>query len=166
MNFSYARSALKYGLSSLKLRPDAEIIVPDFICDVLIHPMLQAGLVPFYYPVTQGLVPDWRALESMAAGSDCQALIMVHYFGQPQNIEKFQLFCSRHSLLLVEDNAHGLYGPLNGPSSMRASHTCAKVEPEPEIAERHAAQPRVRVEAEKTRLAEAPAGSKNSRRNR
>ena len=58
------------------------------------------------------------------------------------------------------------YGPLNGPSSMRASHTCAKIERDPELADRHAAQPRVRVEEEKTRFAEAPAGSKNSRRNR
>jgi perosamine synthetase len=105
-----ARTALKIAFNQLDVKRGGKILVPDFICDVLIHPMLQAGLVPFYYPVTQDLVPDWRALESMAAGSDCQAIIMVHYFGQPQNIEQFQLFCSRHSLLLVEDNAHGYGG--------------------------------------------------------
>ena len=32
---------------------------------------------------------------------------MVHYFGQPQNIEKFTDFCRQYSLLLLEDNAHG-----------------------------------------------------------
>lgn len=53
-------------------------------------------------------------LESIAKRSTCQALIMVHYFGQPQDIEQFRIFCSRHNLLLVEDNAHGYGGLLTG----------------------------------------------------
>ena len=38
-----------------------------------------------------------------------KGLLMVHYFGQPQEIEKFQSFCNKHGLFLIEDNAHG-YG--------------------------------------------------------
>lgn len=88
--------------------------MPDFICDVLIHPILQAGLTPVYYPVTQNLVPDWQSLEELATESICHALVMVHYFGQPQDIERFRLFCSRHNLFLIEDNAHGYSGCLDG----------------------------------------------------
>jgi len=39
---------------------------------------------------------------------------MIHYFGQQQNVEQFRLFCSRHNLLQVEDNAHGYGGYLAG----------------------------------------------------
>lgn len=109
-----ARTALKLAFYQLGLQRGATVLLPDFVCDVLLHPFLQLGLVPAYYPVTQNLVPDWRVLESIAASRSCQALIMVHYFGQPQDIEKFQLFCKRHNLLLLEDNAHGYGGGLAG----------------------------------------------------
>ncbi len=35
---------------------------------------------------------------------------MVHYFGQPQDIDHFTRFCCQHGLFLVEDNAHGYGG--------------------------------------------------------
>ncbi len=105
-----ARTALKIACHQIGMQRGEKILIPDFICDVLLHPILQLNLVPFYYPVTRDLVPDWCALESIATNSGCQVLIMVHYFGQPQNIEKFRLFCSRHNLQLIEDNAHGYGG--------------------------------------------------------
>ena len=92
------------------------ILVPEFVCDVLLHPISAAGLSPVYYPVAEGLAPEWSRLESIIAQSHCRALIMVHYFGQPLGVELFQNFCRRHNLLLVEDNAHGYGGYLAGKS--------------------------------------------------
>ena len=40
--------------------------------------------------------------------------MMVHYFGQPQQIELFKSFCIDHNLFLIEDNAHGFGGKYNG----------------------------------------------------
>ena len=42
-----ARTALKIAFNQLDVKRGGKILVPDFICDVLIHPLLQAGLVPF-----------------------------------------------------------------------------------------------------------------------
>ncbi len=109
-----ARTALKIGFHQRGVQAGGEILVPDFICDVLLHPILQAGLIPVYYPITQDLVPDWRALELIVVNPGCRVLVMVHYFGQPQNIEQYRTFCLRHNLLLVEDNAHGYGGYLAG----------------------------------------------------
>ena len=39
---------------------------------------------------------------------------MVHYFGQPQDIKKFQTLCNKHKILLIEDNAHSFGGNYNG----------------------------------------------------
>lgn len=109
-----ARTALKIAFHQMGMQSGEKVLVPDFICDVVLHPILQAGLIHVYYPVAQDLTPDWPALELIAANSVCRALIMVHYFGQPQNIEQFRTFCSRYNLLLLEDNAHGYGGHLAG----------------------------------------------------
>lgn len=109
-----ARTALKIAFHQLNLQRGSRILVPDFICDVLIHPIQQVGLIPVYYPVASNLTPDWNVLETIVTNASCHALVMVHYFGQPQKIEQFRAFCSRHNLLLIEDNAHGYSGCFEG----------------------------------------------------
>ena len=109
-----ARTALKLALLDLDLDPTKTILVPDFICDVLLEPIRHCGLKPRYYSTTRDLVPDWEALEVMAAERSCSALVMVHYFGQPQDVVQFRAFCDRHNLILIEDNAHGHGGYLGG----------------------------------------------------
>jgi hypothetical protein len=42
-----------------------------------------------------------------------KAILMVHYFGQPQDINAFQQFAQKNSLFLIEDNAHGHSGTYN-----------------------------------------------------
>jgi hypothetical protein len=111
-----ARTALKFAFSQLGLQKEDRVLVPEFICDVLLHPILAAGLRPVYYSVNEGLAPKWSMLESIVGQSPCRALIMVHYFGQPQSVELFRQFCSRHNLFLIEDNAHGYGGHLAGKS--------------------------------------------------
>ena len=44
--------------------------------------------------------------------SNIKAIMMVHYFGQPQDIKKFQTLCNKHKILLIEDNAHGFGGTI------------------------------------------------------
>ena len=63
MNFSYARTALKYGLSKLKLRPDSEIIFPDFICDVILQPLHELNINYNFYSLNDDLTPDWESVK-------------------------------------------------------------------------------------------------------
>lgn len=110
------RTALAIAFRQLGILPGSKILVPDFVCDVVIHPIVSAGLTPVYYPVTQKLEPDWSALETISSGSGFRALIMIHYFGQPQDVDRFRSFCGRYKVLLIEDNAHGYGGSLQGQS--------------------------------------------------
>ena len=109
-----ARTALMLALRELQLDPARRILVPEFVCDVVVDAIRQCGLAPRYYSTTRNLVPDWEALEVMAAERSCSALVMVHYFGQPQDVTQFRAFCGRHDLVLIEDNAHGHGGYLGG----------------------------------------------------
>ena len=61
--FSHGRTALKYGLLSLGLKPGDEILIPDYICDVVLHPLKSLGLKHQFYPVLDDLSPNWDELE-------------------------------------------------------------------------------------------------------
>jgi perosamine synthetase len=111
--FGYARTALKYGLRALQLQPGDALLVPDFNCEAIVEPLDALGITPVYYPVGEALQPDWQAMHHLVKAS-VKGLLIVHYFGQPQLITACQEFCRHHSLLLIEDNAHGFGATFNG----------------------------------------------------
>ena len=43
--FSHARTALKYGLKHLDLKAGDGILLPEYICDVITHPLQELKLV-------------------------------------------------------------------------------------------------------------------------
>jgi len=112
--FSHARTALKSGLIILGFRKGDKILIPEYICDALIQPLNNLGIVPVYYPVDDKLEPLWERLEQLAHREPCRAIVMVHFFGQEQYVSHFQRFCETHNLVLIEDNAHGFGGRING----------------------------------------------------
>lgn len=111
--FAHARTALKYGLMNLGFKEGDRILVPDYICEALLHPINELLLETVYYPLNDYFEPRWEALEVIAREVECRAIVMVHYFGQPQDIARYKDFCAGHNLLLVEDNAHGFGGMVN-----------------------------------------------------
>ena len=112
--FSHARTALKYGLKKLHVKSGQRVLVPNYICSVILQPLLELGINPVYYDVNDRFDPDWKRLAAISDNIKCHAIFMVHYFGQPQNVNKFKEFCSKNNLLLIEDNAHGFGGMYNG----------------------------------------------------
>lgn len=113
--FSHARTAFKYGLLHLGFKPGDNILIPDYICDVLLHPLKEIGVHYKYYSINDKFEPIWNKIENCIDNST-KGLLMVHYFGQPQDIVSFQSFCKKHKLKLIEDNAHGFGGICNGQS--------------------------------------------------
>jgi hypothetical protein len=108
--FSHARTALKFGLQAFNFSDNDVVLFPEYICSVLVEPVVQAGIVIKFYPVNKHLEPLWNVLEDLVGNTqNVRAVLMVHYFGSTQNISKFIQFCSLHNLILIEDNAHG-YG--------------------------------------------------------
>jgi len=112
--FAHARTALKSGLTFLGCKPGDRILVPEYICDALIHPIRHLDIIPVYYPVDDQFKPLWECLSQLVFPKACRAIVMVHYFGQPQDILRFQRFSKKHNLFLIEDNAHGFGGRNSG----------------------------------------------------
>ena len=105
--FSHARTALKYGIKSFDINKC--ILVPDFICDVVSDTIKETNIVIFY-KTFNNFKPDWNYLNKLVSDNNCSSIIMVNYFGIPQDIEKFIDFCEKYKLCLIEDNAHGFGG--------------------------------------------------------
>ena len=113
MKVSRARTALKLGLEALGAKPGQSILLPDYCCDVILHPLAELGLEVISYEVFDDLSPDWDKLNNIDA-KNVFGIIMVHYFGQPQNIKKFQDYSQAKGVYLIEDNAHGYGGSYKG----------------------------------------------------
>lgn len=108
--FAYARTALKFGVLRIGLKKGDVILLPNYICDVFLHPIRNLGLRVFYYPVTDSFEPRWDVLEQLVGNQRFQAIVMVHFFGQPQEIQRYKKLCDLHKMILIEDNAHGFGG--------------------------------------------------------
>jgi dTDP-4-amino-4,6-dideoxygalactose transaminase len=90
----------------------ARVLAPAYVCGSEIDPLLKAGLVVDHYRIRPDLTPDFDHLTELCA-RPAQALYVIHYFGFPQPIEALLAFARMHQLLLLEDNAHGLYSALS-----------------------------------------------------
>ena len=110
LQYSYARTAFKVGLQLLKCQVGQKILLPDFLCNVVWHPLDSLGLKVITYSLNDDLKPNWDEIEEIVSREKIFALLMVHYFGQPQDIDIYVKYCSNNNILLVEDNAHGLFG--------------------------------------------------------
>ena len=103
--FSHARSGFKLFLQSINKATKNKILLPDFICDTLVEAIKEANFEFQFYPIKDDLEPNWKDIETMDL-TNVYGIIMVHYFGQPQNINKFTNFCKLNKILLIEDIAH------------------------------------------------------------
>ena len=109
--FAHARTAMVYGLRSFDISNDDVVLIPDYICSAV--PQALSDVCKFvYYPVNNDFTPDWGKLNEIV-GDETKAIMMVHYFGQSQHIEKFLKFSKEYGLLLIEDNSHGHSGLIN-----------------------------------------------------
>ena len=104
--FSLARHALVALFRVLGIGAGARVLLPGYICRDLLASIHAVGAIAEYYPVDSGLAP--------AIGPErwprADAVIMVNYFGFPQDILPFEHYRQSCGSILIEDNAHGFLG--------------------------------------------------------
>lgn len=108
--YAHARVALKYGILDLGCKSGDSILVPSFICEAALTPFREIKVDIIFYPTKVDLSPSWPEIEDIIKKKKCFAILMVHYFGIPQNISEFTKFCKKNNIFLIEDNAHGFGG--------------------------------------------------------
>lgn len=84
-----------------------ELIVPSFTFMATVSSMVWAGLRPVFVdvdPATTNIDPE--AVEA-AITPNTSAIVAVHNFGNPAEIDQLQAIARRHRLKLLFDSAHG-----------------------------------------------------------
>ena len=111
--FSLARTGLLIGLKALGLKAGDKILVPDFLCEAAFQPMRTLSLEIIRYKLRNSLQPRWSTLELLIIKKRVKNLFVVHFFGQPIDMERIELLKNQYNLKIIEDNSHGYSGKLN-----------------------------------------------------
>jgi len=103
--YSYGRHALAEALKLIGVGIGDKVLLPSFICRDLLSSINAVDAVPDYYPVDERLCLSVSSTRLPYA----KAIIVVNYFGFPQDLKPFRDYCGRTGAILIEDNAHGLF---------------------------------------------------------
>ena len=101
--YSLARHALVNALKIAGIHEGSRILLPAFLCRDLLAPVNILGAIPCWYEVNHDLAPSlppelWPLAD---------AVLMIDYFGFPQNLALFKIYAERTHAVIIEDNAHG-----------------------------------------------------------
>ncbi len=107
INFYNGRSALSHGIDILNIRENSYVLMPEIICDVAVKVFINKKINIIYYKLDKYFQPVWNNLNNIK-NKNISAILMVHFFGYPQNVNNFKNFCKKNKIFLIEDNCHSL----------------------------------------------------------
>jgi dTDP-4-amino-4,6-dideoxygalactose transaminase len=101
--------ALEMCALLLNLNDGDEVIVPSFTFVSTASAFLMHGAKPVFVDVDDATLNiDPKSIEA-AITSKTRAVCVVHYAGIAVDLDAIQTICDRHGIVLIEDNAHGLF---------------------------------------------------------
>lgn len=106
---SSGRAAILLGLEALGVGEGDRILVPTYHCPTMVAPIISLDAVPVFYPIESTGMPCFDFLEAEAING-VKAILVPHYFGLPQNLQKVRDYCDRNNIAFIEDCAHGFFG--------------------------------------------------------
>jgi perosamine synthetase len=108
------RTALFSALQALGLKKGENVIVPAYTCAIVFEVILRLGLKPNFVdvdPETYNFDPE---LIPKAITSGTRAIIPVHLFGAPCEMDQIMEIASKYGLFVVEDVAQALGAEYKG----------------------------------------------------
>lgn len=108
-----ARAGIALALKQLKIQAGEKVLIPAFHCTAMVEPVVWLGVTPIFYKIKIDCSLDFKDLQSKL-DPQVKAIIVVHYFGFPQDILKVREFCDDNKIFLIEDCAHSFWGESSG----------------------------------------------------
>lgn len=102
---SSCTTGLMLSYQGLGLKGD--VVVPSFTFMASVSSMVWAGLRPVFADVNAGTANLSPEAAEAAITPNTSAIVAVHNFGNPAEIDALQAVADRHGLKLVFDSAHG-----------------------------------------------------------
>lgn len=105
-------SALYLTLVASQFEPNSEIIFPVNICHSMVDAAIRANLIPVFADVNEDLFVDLDILKKVIT-ANTRAVVLVHPFGMPIDLENYYTYCHSKNVLLIEDCAQSIFSRLN-----------------------------------------------------
>jgi dTDP-4-amino-4,6-dideoxygalactose transaminase len=106
--------ALEMTALLLDIQPGDEIIMPAFTFVSTVNAYVLRGGIPVLADIRPDTLNiDERQLESLITPRT-KAVVVVHYAGVGCEMDAILDIANRHGLVVIEDNAHGLFGSYKG----------------------------------------------------
>jgi dTDP-4-amino-4,6-dideoxygalactose transaminase len=106
--------ALEISALLLDLREGDEVIVPPFTFVSTVNALVLRGARPVFVDIRPDTLNiDESAIEA-AITPRTRAILLVHYAGVACEMDTIMAIAGRHGLVVIEDNAHGLFGTYRG----------------------------------------------------
>jgi perosamine synthetase len=106
--------ALILGLSALEIGPGDEVLVPDLSYAATASSVIRVGATPVFVDVSED---TWNiSLQGIInqINERTKAVIVVHSYGVPAEIEAISAFCSSRGIAVIEDVAEAFNGRVRG----------------------------------------------------
>ena len=104
--FNQGREALIFGLDALNIKPGVSILVPAYMCESTVTPLRLAGYKVIFFDIEENLKFNSVKLRVLAIKHQAKAILVVHYFGFPCNIQEISQLCESLEIKLIEDCSH------------------------------------------------------------
>ncbi|MEP7292233.1 MAG: dTDP-4-amino-4,6-dideoxygalactose transaminase [Chloroflexota bacterium] len=106
--------ALEMSALLLNIQPGDEVIIPSFTFVSTVNAYVLRGAKPVFADIRRDTLNlDETRLETLITPRT-RAIVPVHYAGVACEMDAIMSIAARHGLVVVEDNAHGLFGAYKG----------------------------------------------------
>lgn len=109
--FGSGRAALWGLLSSLGIGAGDEVLLPAYLCESVVSPVVAVRARPTFYAVRRDGRPELAELNAVIRPAT-RAVVLIHFLGFPGPVREVRQLCEARGIALIEDCAHGLFSRL------------------------------------------------------
>jgi len=106
--------ALEITALLLKIKPGDEVIVPSYTFVSSASAFMMHGAKPVFVDIKDNTLNIDPEQVKAAITPKTRAICVVHYAGVGAEMDRLMTIAEKHGLMIIEDNAHGLFGKYKG----------------------------------------------------
>lgn len=108
--------AIEIGLQALGVGPGDEVVIPSFTFIATANAVRRVGAVPVFADIDPKTYCVTAATVESRLGSRTRAVIAVHLYGHPAEMDGLEVLCEEAGVHLLEDAAQGIGASWRGRS--------------------------------------------------
>ena len=115
-------SALQLVLRAMRIGEGDEVILPSFSFMAVTNAVLAERAVPVYVDIDPGTLNLDAAKVEALISLKTKAIIVVHTFGHPAQMDQINVLADRYGLKVIEDACEALGAQINGRKAGTVGH--------------------------------------------